>query len=142
MNTAIENRLRLRHGKAYQITGEAPFKFESHESSPQGSFIIHTSTGRLDFDNSQDLLHWLDRCNEIGIEKLNTFLPEKKEDPKVELLVGSSVLRDVKDVLMDNIKKVQENKDYIPQAEQINKDANSIIKIAQTEIELHRALNQ
>ena len=50
--------------------------------------------------------------------------------------VTSSGIRDLKTILMDNIKKVQESKEYIPQAQEINNNVKSIIEVAKAEIEV------
>lgn len=55
--------------------------------------------------------------------------------PMPEVLQVSSSL---KDVLLDNIKRVQENKEYIPQATAINENARTLIDLAKTEIAYHR----
>ena len=50
--------------------------------------------------------------------------------------VTSSSINVLKSILMDNIKKVQESKDYIPQAQEINHNVKSIIEVAKAEIEV------
>lgn len=50
--------------------------------------------------------------------------------------VTSSSINELKGILMDNIKKVQESKDYIPQAQEINSNVKSIIEVAKAEIEV------
>ncbi|HUR65503.1 MAG TPA: hypothetical protein VMZ03_04065 [Chitinophagaceae bacterium] len=45
-------------------------------------------------------------------------------------------------VLEDNIKKVQENKDYIPQASAINKNVSSIINIQKMKIDMVKNLKR
>ncbi len=50
--------------------------------------------------------------------------------------VTTSSINDLKSILMDNIKKVQESKDYIPQAQEINSNVKSIIEVAKAEIEV------
>lgn len=48
--------------------------------------------------------------------------------------INSSVIKDLKDVLMDNIKKVKENKEYIPQATAVKLSVDSIIDLAKIEV--------
>lgn len=45
-------------------------------------------------------------------------------------------LNDVKNILMDNIKKVQEDPKYIPQANTINQSVNSLINLAKLSIQM------
>lgn len=49
---------------------------------------------------------------------------------------------DLKTTLMDNIKKVQDNANYIPQAKSINRDANAIIKLAKLQLDILKLENR
>lgn len=43
-------------------------------------------------------------------------------------------------ILMDNIQKVQQDKDYIPQAREVNTNIKSLIDLAKTEVEYMKTL--
>lgn len=80
----------------------------------------------------------------IGFGDLNIFLRNfllVDEHPVVNQNKGLVILdnegtKSIKEILMNNIKRVQNNPEYIPQAKQINSDVNSIIELAKAEIEL------
>lgn len=57
-------------------------------------------------------------------------------------VASKEVMIELKDVLLDNIKKVQENKDYIPQAQEINNQVKSMIDLAKTEIEFIKTVRK
>jgi len=53
----------------------------------------------------------------------------------------STVNHDLKNILMDSINKVRENKDYIPQAQEVNNNVKSIIDLAKAEIEYMKVIS-
>lgn len=78
---------------------------------------------------------------------LSEFLPidermpatkNKNSDSHFQTLtvLNSTGAEQIKNILMDNIKKVQESSSYIPQAKQINTDVNSLIELAKAEIDI------
>jgi WD40 repeat protein len=52
----------------------------------------------------------------------------------------SAQMNDLSNILMDNIKKVQENPSYVEQAKAINENAKSLIEIKKTQIEMLKVL--
>jgi hypothetical protein len=48
----------------------------------------------------------------------------------------------LKDVLMDSIKRVQENKEYIEQAKSINNNVNTLLNMAKLEVQIMREANK
>lgn len=64
----------------------------------------------------------------------------KKEETAPALFTSPDemkvTLNDVKNILMDNIKKVQENSDYIPQANTVNQSVNSLINLAKLSLQM------
>jgi len=76
---------------------------------------------------------------------LKEFLPidDKIAATTLQLNVANqSVMTELKDVLLDNIRKVKENKDYIPQAQEINSQVKSMIDLARTEIDFIKIVNK
>lgn len=56
------------------------------------------------------------------------------------LALDKTVITSLKDILMDNIQKIKDNKEYIPQAQAINDQAKSVIDLVKSEIDLIKAL--
>lgn len=50
------------------------------------------------------------------------------------------VNKDLQEILMDNIKKLKSDKEYIPQAQEINANVRSMIDLAKAEIEYMKTL--
>lgn len=65
------------------------------------------------------------------------LLPSHKEPSRTPIKVGvlSDTLIQLKDVLMDNITKVQESKEYVKQAKEINNSVKEVINLAKLDIE-------
>jgi hypothetical protein len=91
------------------------------------------------YENVMDFLGLFERVPERALtpEASNNkgfFMPE--------ITVTGAVAKELKDVLMDNIRKVQENKEYIQQAEAIKANVDSVIQLAKTEIEYLHVLDR
>ncbi|MCO6499105.1 MAG: hypothetical protein J5I47_01865 [Vicingus serpentipes] len=65
---------------------------------------------------------------------------ERTHQRSYQPTINGAVVSNVKQILLDNIKKVQENKDYIPQAAEINNNVKSIIDLAKAEIEMVKTI--
>jgi len=75
-------------------------------------------------------------------EELESFLEELQPMesspmvvPQAAAILNNSGLADLSKVLLDNIKKVQENKDYIPQACEIRDQVKTFIDLAKVQID-------
>ncbi len=82
-------------------------------------------------------------------DTLDEFLPVSDELDSADKEKGLQVfgnnksnLDDLEGILMENIQKVRENKDYLDQAKEINSQANSIIKIAKTKVDMVREMRK
>lgn len=58
----------------------------------------------------------------------------------MEATIISGSAQELKNVLLENIRKVQASKDYIPQAVAIKDNVDSIITLAKTEIEMMKTV--
>ncbi len=86
-------------------------------------------------------------------EWLKNFLPVEDDDnakavtitrfnvPANSVFAGDTMGK-LRDILMDNIEKVKEDKNYIPQAQTINDNAKALIDMAKTEVDLYKAVSQ
>lgn len=66
-------------------------------------------------------------------------LPVAEESTVAVAVVAEAqtTITSLKDILMDNIKKVQENKDYIGQAKMINNSVNSLLNMVSLQMKLN-----
>jgi hypothetical protein len=85
----------------------------------------------------------------LAISDLNDFLKqclpvEDEEDLKGKLTIvnTSNQLSPIQKILMDNIRRVQNDKDYINQAQTINKSVNALISTVNAQINLQKALKE
>lgn len=102
------------------------------------SLITDKKTFTRPCENVMDFLGQFEPIQERHIvpvsDNKGLFLPE--------ITVNQSVVKELKDVLMDNIRKVKEDKSYIPQAEAIKANVDSVISLAKTEIEYISAIER
>lgn len=62
--------------------------------------------------------------------------------PKMDIshtVIGSNAAS-LSSIIMENIKMVQANKDYIPQAEAVNSQIKALIDVAKTEVDMYRTV--
>lgn len=75
---------------------------------------------------------------------LNEFLPiEEEADRKALLLLpDKKQMNNLKDIILDNIQRVKENKSYIPQANSINQNINTLLNMARLELEYFKVMKK
>jgi hypothetical protein len=82
------------------------------------------------FDSIESFIDQLEPVKEISVIKADkhkeVFLPAMQ--------VNSDVIRQLKDVLLDNIEKVKNDKEYIPQASAVKENVDGIIDLAKIEL--------
>ena len=71
-------------------------------------------------------------------QSLETLPAEKPKSN--DMAIANNIFPDLQQILMDNIEKVKSNKGYIPQAAEINKNVNSIINLARTQIDMMKQM--
>ena len=54
----------------------------------------------------------------------------------------SGMMSDLKDVLLDNIKRVQENPDYAKQAQVVNKSASTLVSMVALEVQVAKEVGK
>ena len=86
-------------------------------------------------------------------ERAKEFLPVDEEEtlpavtgnnmpaPIAPALIDSTTIAKLRDVLMDNIEKVKADKNYIPQAQEVKAQVDSVIDLAKTEIEMMKTIH-
>jgi len=78
---------------------------------------------------------WIEFELEKAEKNLKEFLPvEAEPDTSLVVLPKRSELVDLKATLLENIKKVREDKSYISQANSINQSITTLINMAKVEI--------
>lgn len=82
-------------------------------------------------------------------EALNDFLPyEEEEDPEVRnsaidlFKSETDSMKQLQDIIMDNINQVKASKEYLPQAKSINDNVSTLLKINQQKIDMFRELRK
>lgn len=77
-------------------------------------------------------------------QKKTENLPSHNDfrDARMSKTIMASTGQDLVEILRDNIRKVQEDKNYIPQAHEIQNNARTIIELAKVEVEYYKAFNK
>lgn len=96
---------------------------------------------------------WITRPVDEMLRVLDDFLPCEEDDEAIpaqvqqELIVTPKVdmvsrFNELADIVLENIKMVQQDKTYVEQAQAVNNSVDMIIKLARTEIEAVRVIHE
>ena len=85
---------------------------------------------------------WLEFTIDKAEKALSEFLPVHANNQKLAITVmpKNGELQNLKEIILDNIQKVKEDKDYIKQAEAINKSIGTLINMAKLELSYIKAI--
>ncbi|WP_157618371.1 hypothetical protein [Spirosoma spitsbergense] len=138
LEVRLEDRLRTMKDKTF-LYNSYPVKVLSYKFD--GEYCTVVTSGPWVTRPNVQLLKVLDEFLETDEETLPAVVSQnvEYERPKVEML-GS--FKQLTDILMENIKKVQEDKGYVDQAQQVSQSVKMIVELAKTEIEAVKAVNE
>ena len=85
---------------------------------------------------------WLEFAIYKAEKALAEFLPVHANNQKLAITVmpRNGELQNLKEIILGNIQKVKEDKDYIKQAEAINKSISTLINMAKLELSYIKAI--
>lgn len=129
MNTKqITDTLEALKGKTFQYGTNIYYVLNYTIDEAKERFIIKTNICAFErpFESIEEFLkYWKPVTNVISL-KSN---PDTEQQVALFMEQESCFIGDVISILKDNITKVQQNKDYIPQAQTINKSINAMVSI-------------
>lgn len=138
MNTKnIINTLESIKGKTFQYGTGIYYILGYTIDDENERFVLQTNVTSFErpFEAIEDFLKfWKPATNIISLKT------DTNADHQVALFVEreNCLINDLVTILKDNITKVQTNKDYIPQAQAINNNINTIVNIAKLQLTLHK----
>lgn len=131
----IEDRLRSMKDKTFIYNAQTikvlSFKFD-------GEYCTVATSGPWVTRPNGEMIKLLDEFLETDEEFLPAVQQQEIELPKVQTL---ATFPELSRILMDNIKKVQEDKEYVDQAQQVSLSVKMIVDLAKTEIEAVKAVS-
>ncbi|MFC6998041.1 hypothetical protein [Rufibacter roseus] len=74
--------------------------------------------------------------------RLQLFLPTDETRAEIQVMPQTNALGQIRGVLMETLEKVQKDKDYVPQASQINKTATALTNLMKTELEFLKLMKK
>ncbi len=129
----IKEKLDMMVGKLYM------YEKENHRVLGW-NFVGETVTITTDIGSISFLFPDADQKLSEFLKVEDSLAPISNNFEQYRPAVLGSVASELKDVLVDNIRKVQADKDFIPQAQAINDQAKSIIDLAKLEVEFIKAI--
>jgi hypothetical protein len=143
-------------GKQYMYAARTLLVKEIDVDERKEKIIIITDKKVFDcaFDSCEEFLsNFLPLDSERKLQQptlmqsqLQTVVAENQPSPPANTVLviqdeyhqHSTLTTDLIAILKDNISRVKENKDFIPQAQAINNNVNSIISVTKLQLEIHR----
>lgn len=120
----LETKLKGMIGHTYMVNGHY-YKVQSYQLDTDGQLTI--AADKKWFTAEADQVKKL----------LKQFLPVALDNREVELTLmpAKNEMRQIKNIVMDNIKKVQDDAKYIPQATAVNQSVNTLLNMAKLELQ-------
>lgn len=119
--------------RCWHYQGE-DYKFLSYEVEEDYVIISLDEEGKDLTIPAYDVLEFIHSCKEIntetGIVKKKNFVPNS--------IANENIMQGLKDTLLDNISKVKENPDYVPQAKVVSNTVQALINLAKLELEYRK----
>lgn len=104
------------------------------DSDDLDTISVFTSTQTFTFD-PQQALQFIDDCE---------WIPDNEQTALVKPIMEQSteLFQSMRTIMEDTIKKVQEDKDYVPQATQINNSMKNMLEMSKQQIEVVKILKR
>lgn len=106
----------------------------------EGDQITIATDGDWIITSPFDLSVFFRKYTEVAVTEKGeiTILPSNSHVSISSTVMKDDVITYLTDTLKDNIKKVQTNKDYVPQAKEISNSISKLIDLAKIELEFKR----
>lgn len=103
-----------------------------YPEAEEGTIKIITDKGPITI-HANEVTHFVEKC-----------LPVDDENTQALQIVTESqkTITSLKDILLDNIKKVQDNKEYINQAKTINNSVNTLLNMVSLELKVSKEMKK
>jgi hypothetical protein len=125
--TPIE-KLRKMVNKSWMYNTKLYF-FEDVRENSAGRVTLHTDRFNMNFDEEKELVKFLQEV--LPVEDK----PAPATNP-IQPAIDNDVARQLQQILMDNIERIQQSKHYIPQAMAISKQVNTLINLTNLELKI------
>lgn len=103
--------------------------FEDVRENSAGRVTLHTDRFNMNFDEEKELVKFLQ-------EVLPVDDKPARQSAAIKPAISNDVANHLQQVLMDNIERLQKDKDYIPQAMAISKQVNTLINLTNLEMKI------
>ena len=132
MNSIATTDLEKMLGKSWMYNASV-YHFQSFQNN--GKLVLQTDKKSMEFHNQAELRFFLKDC-----------LPVQPPPPKPEITApdveSDNIMAQLKGFLMENIHHVRKDAAYIPQAQSISNQVNTLIKLTNLEINVHKLNNR
>jgi len=134
-NKKISETLALMKGKTFQYGNNIHYVIDYKIEEKKERCTIQTNVTSFDrtFEALEEFLRYWKPVENIAA--LQT-VADQQQQIALFMEQENSLSNKLIDMLTDNITKVQNNKDYIPQAQSINNNINTIVNIAKMRLTL------
>lgn len=90
------------------------------------------------YESAEEFLTYWDPVIEVKTEELPAVRENNEVSTEVVFQENNNLVKDLITILRENIDKVKKDKNYIPQAQAINANVNSIINVTRMQLDVHK----
>lgn len=138
-NKKINEQMKGMIGKTFQYAGQIHFVKDIKVDEENDKYTIITNLSSFDrkLENMKSFLEYWTPTNSV-----RDIVQEADKNQQLTVLMeqDNDLSKKLIDTLTDNIEKVKENPDYIPQAQTINNSINSIVGVTKMRLDLLKYL--
>jgi glutamate/tyrosine decarboxylase-like PLP-dependent enzyme len=129
----LRDRLDEMTGRFFIVNGNSE-KVESWQLLDEDTVSIKTDQDeyQFPFDLADERLKRDFLPVEDGLDTVSKNIPLRA--------CNTETLASLRDIMLENIKKIQADKEYLPQAQEVSKSVGVIVDLAKTEIEYFKAI--
>lgn len=140
----LNERLKMMVGKPYLVNAVQQTVLSYQLAEPRLTVVTDKKWHTVDLQNAHRLLELFMEVDPTSeTEDPSTGLPAAGAlSPALPVPTTMQIGTQLREILLDNIKKVQDNKDYIPQAQEVASQIKTIIDLAKTEVDYLRIVHK
>lgn len=129
-------------GDCYNYAGRPHYIRDWNINEERGRFYLKTDKHTYD-RTLEDAMGFLNGFEPVPKRQISKIPPPEDQGFRLPAMtVDQAVTSRLKDILLENIENVKKDKAYIPQAQAIKENVDSVLNLAKTEIEYLNALHR
>jgi hypothetical protein len=134
-NKTFLKTLEFMKGKTFQYANQIHYLVDYSIDEQREKVTIRTNLKQFErgYDSAEEFLSYWKPANTMAIQKTS-----ESNESAIMLEQENSLADEMITILKENIQKVKTDKNYIPQAQAINNNINSIINVKKLQLDVYK----